>query len=226
MCQHDDYEPQHLNVFENCLNINEEWVGGRPKQWAEQVMDGTWDHLPDQPISRQQLIELCSNPEYSEIDCILSTMAWGGLRRDHGRILVNNLDLITATVESLRNGEINASTAYNDFFNVTDQTRIGIGPAFYTKIIFFNDPLHSHFIMDQWTAKSINLLTGIATIQIDGNSVSRTNGLEAYDYFCTQVRCLARLFERTPEHIEMSLFSQGGRNPEIWRHHVMNNWSP
>ena len=55
----------------------------------------------------------------------------------------------------------------------------GIGPAYYTKLIFFFGD-QSGLIMDQWTARSTNLLLGKTLIKLVGNVVSDTNSEQVY----------------------------------------------
>ena len=65
----------------------------------------------------------------------------------------------------------------------------GIGPAFYTKLIFFLGN-HEGLIMDQWTAKSVNLICNDKIIKFDGDTVSKRNNDNVYKAFIEIVKKL------------------------------------
>jgi hypothetical protein len=79
--------------------------------------------------------------------------------------------------------------------------------------------------MDQWTARSMNLLLGppslVKVIKGQGKVryVSSKNDSDVYRRFCGAVNELARAVEDTPERTEMRLFSQGEGRGE-WREYV------
>jgi len=225
MCQANRFVDQHLEFFRTCLDVQEQWTGGSPRLWTTQITDGDWNHLPVENITRQQLKELCRNSRYSNEDCIFAIMAWGGLNRRHGRRLANNVQHLTNIVTSLRNETMSATDAYTAIYQIIQGAPIGIRPAYYTKLIFFLDPNHSCYIMDQWTAKSINLLRGTPVVRLQQGHVSNLNTAAIYNVFCQEIRYLANLLEQDPEHIEMALFSEG-RNRGRWRQYVVNNWTP
>jgi hypothetical protein len=80
--------------------------------------------------------------------------------------------------------------------------------------------------MDQWMARSINLLTGREIIKMDiGYTVSPKNEATNYKMFCDRVKELAQheYCETSPsaiDKIEMRLFSRGGRLKSPWRQFV------
>ena len=77
--------------------------------------------------------------------------------------------------------------------------------------------------MDQWTARSINLLTGKRVVKLDhSNTVSIDNDVYAYREFCQIVCAMAKHLGATVEDTEMRLFSQG-RGKGMWRNHVKGN---
>jgi hypothetical protein len=67
----------------------------------------------------------------------------------------------------------------------------GIGPAYYTKLIFFLGDGEG-LIMDQWTSKSINLIHEENVIKLTGGYVSRFAGSGMYQKY---VHCVAELAE-------------------------------
>ena len=105
---------------------------------------------------------------------------------------------------------------------------IGIGPAYYTKLIFFCHPKHDGYIMDQWTARSANLLIDQSDNRIRLNKskyfqgVSDFNNQCVYEEFCCNVERLAKECGNPyPSEIEEALFSKGGRNKLDWRRYVI-----
>ncbi len=79
--------------------------------------------------------------------------------------------------------------------------------------------------MDQWTAKSVNLLTGNGIVRMDGHAPSNLNRGGNYQAFCEEIDFMARELGCSGENLEERLFSLGGRKPLAWRFHVKENWS-
>lgn len=80
--------------------------------------------------------------------------------------------------------------------------------------------------MDQWTARSINLLVDRPIVALLKNSnrtggyrVSSSNDCCVYQQFCELVETLAAHLKITNEEAEMRLFSEG-RGQGQWREYV------
>jgi hypothetical protein len=97
---------------------------------------------------------------------------------------------------------------------------IGMGPAYFTKILYF---FNLGYIMDQWTAKSYNLLINNDEIEISQNTVTNNNSGQKYERYCLLVEYLANELKMSPSAIEEAMFSNGGQNRGIWRQHVIDN---
>lgn len=69
----------------------------------------------------------------------------------------------------LRTGGLSRCEAYRLFLGTGAIP--GIGPAFFTKLIYFFSPTPDFYILDQWTAKSVNLLTGNWVVKMSGDTV-------------------------------------------------------
>jgi hypothetical protein len=102
-----------------------------------------------------------------------------------------------------------------------------LGPAFFTKLLYFFSPGNNFFIMDQWTAKSINLLKGEEVVKLDSDPqsphrhfVARRNCGSDYNKFCEKIDELAIFLGVSGEEIEQRLFA--GVHP--WRGYVINNY--
>jgi hypothetical protein len=151
-------------------------------------------------------------------------MAWGGMRRDHARDAWQEREKWLPIIKALRNEKCARRDAYRAFQKAEIS---GLGPAYFTKLIFFSCPHHSGYIMDQWTGKSINLLFGDGKshpILFSGHWVSRSNSPETYEEFCVLVEHLAKKLEVGPPKAEEMIFSSGGKNPGRWRQYVKLNW--
>jgi len=105
---------------------------------------------------------------------LAAVMAWGGQNRKYGVMLFDRFDEIQPIISGIRQGELNYLEAYNEFYKVwLKPERLGMGAAYFTKLIFFCEPDHKGYIMDQWTSKSINLLTGEEIVHLTGTQVSK-----------------------------------------------------
>jgi hypothetical protein len=98
----------------------------------------------------------------------------------------------------------------------------GLGPAFSTKLIFFMRAIEDGYVMDQWLAKSVNLLVGEKVVEMAGEAVSPKNTPENYENFCLAIDCLSETLGISPDATEQALFSIGGKKPGKWREYVRN----
>jgi len=80
-------------------------------------------------------------------------------------------DAIATKLLKLRSDKLTRAGAYNLFAGTNALP--GLGPAYFTKLLFFFSPTKSNYIMDQWTTKSMMLLTG------DRNLVQMSPGKHA-----------------------------------------------
>ena len=83
--------------------------------------------------------------------------------------------------------------------------------------------------MDQWTGRSINLLTGKEVVDLfryrGQATVTDRNTAQVYEEFCLLVETLGRTGqpELEGEIVEELLFSQGGRKKGEWRAYVVKH---
>jgi hypothetical protein len=212
------------------------WVGSAPVGWATYVASkldlGQCDltKFSAKPIDRSALYEICSSIHYSDLEVAMHIMAWGGMRRDHGVMVLATFETWSPIVAQLRSGALNRSDAYQLFMIIRAQGLLkGMGPAFFTKIIFFSSPDHSGYIMDQWTGRSINLLLGRELVDLNktvtGQSVSDKNSNETYDRFCKSIEALTDQVDgvEDPKIMEEFIFSSGGRKKGLWRAYTIDN---
>lgn len=231
---HDD----HFRKFAS-IDGKTQWVASRkPRSWATSVGADSeiCSALPDEKIDRAYLKKICANSNFSAEQCVLAIMAWGGMKVDHGRATWAVRENWVEIVEALRAGELTRLHGYDKFWRFRKENpRCGIGPAFYTKIIFFADPRHDGYIMDQWTALSVNLLTSVGptdaiamTSGVSGgrryHRVADSNTADTYELFCKTIEQIGQKLKLPSEVVEERLFSWGGRKPGEWRSYV-KNWS-
>ncbi|MBE0470840.1 MAG: hypothetical protein IBX55_15200 [Methyloprofundus sp.] len=209
----------------------ETWMGQVPRHWAEYVIKRSHhkfmpEKLPTDRLSRQALKEICHvNSGYSNEECVASIMAWGGQNRKHGVLVFNRFNEITNTVSKLRSGVLNRCEAYQAFYDIWMQKEpLGMGAAYFTKIIFFCGKDHNGYIMDQWTSKSANILNKTPLIKLSSGHVNKKNGVEQYKLFCELVETVAEIIDLTAENVELSMFSRGGRQKLPWRKFVIENY--
>jgi len=114
--------------------------------------------------------------------------------------------------------------AYNLF---AGKNRVpGLGPAYFTKLLYFFGS-GNHYVMDQWTVKSVCLLTGRKIVKNSGGHPSKDNTGFNYNLFCRVVDDLAQKFGSTGDVIEQKLFSIGSikKKPRgVWRQYVVDEW--
>jgi hypothetical protein len=226
MCWH--LNAHHFGVLAGFPFGAQNWVGHVPSTWAQQISGQGYD-LPDHPLTRDELIDLCQpNNERTNQEVFLAVMSWGGMQRNHGRAAWNSANIWLPIVQNLRAGELDSIKAYQQFL---DANIPGLAPAYFTKLIFFCSPNHDGYIMDQWTGKSINLLfqnpNGAHPIHIQSSWVTRRNTSETYACFCQLIDELAQHMNCTPAQAEMKLFSNGanrGQQRGPWRQYVIDNY--
>lgn len=159
----------------------------------------------------------------------LAIMAWGGQRRDHGRVVWGSINLLRPVLSGLRAGHLDSRAGYEALFTLTTRTEGRVrwlGPAYYTKLLFFLPPRSAGQIMDQWTAKSMQLLADRGdqppTIKLShAGYVSRDNDAQVYSRFCKFIAQLAARYEISEGNAEELIFSGSG---QPWRNHVRTHW--
>ncbi len=143
-------------------------------------------------------------------------------------------------------GKISRFDAYHAFHELHLQDKLaGMGPAYYTKLIFFLEPTHSGYIMDQWTARSMNLLrnedaskirllpvfkgrpAGDAAHGLNYYVDPKRNSVNIYKAFCDDLEQLANELGIPASSTEVLLFSNGDKGKKKdrsrWREYVLEH---
>jgi len=218
----------HLNFLTQIGDNEPGYVGNNSLNWANQVSpDNNFDNYLNRQFCRYELFEYCQNINNDNLNVLVAILSWGGMRRDHGRLLFNNLEFVLGLVDNLRN---NTFGTRQIAFSTIQGHRVngllpGLGIGYFTKLICFLSPNLNGYIMDQWVGKSINLLTGQNIVNITGNSwVNDKNNPDTYEIFCTHIDELAYQLNCTGFEAEKKIFSVG-RGYGTWRNYLIQNYN-
>jgi hypothetical protein len=173
------------------------WIGKSTRQWLNAVNKGKWgEEIGLDPLSfsgqcydRSQLRSLIHDQitnSFSLDDtfvrsCVANIFAWGGqgARSARSSLRLRNWSNWRQPCFDLLNNSIGTADAYKAFYSLQNKKEMkGVGPAFYTKLIFFlgnGDGL----IMDQWTSRSVNLLFDREVIRLNKGK-KKSNGDHYY----------------------------------------------
>lgn len=236
-----------LSAFKFSLGANliTDEVGGRDVRSFAARLQGVGDaQLPEGRISRSGVFNLAENPEISTIAVCAAALAWGGMNEGFSQGFFAQagngwLDI----ADMIRRGELSRQQAYGEFSTLREGGQLpGIGPAYFTKIIYFLTPKcvaarKQPFIMDQWAGCSINLLLSQELVKMNVSrvwkrnkdkpdfsyQVSEVNTAEDYEAFCAAVDALRAECALTPEKVDRAMVANGGRKRSSWRRYVIEN---
>ena len=200
--------------------------------------------MPEAPLKRSDVFGFAQNSRVSTLTVCAAIMAWGGMRTNHRDMFFDNAERGWLPVaHDMRNGMIGPVEAYDRLYALRTTGKLsGAGPAYYTKLIYFLTPRDSSkrsgaYIMDQWVGSSVNVLVGRELVWMN---ISRTwgrkhgvvspsynfivadaNTAANYETFCSALDDLSSHLNLDPDHLDRTLTSKGGRNPEGWRKYVI-----
>jgi len=232
------YVPPHWGALLGSPPLPRVAVGAAPSDWFASLavvgLAGPFAALPPTKCTRTHIRAICHppgimrNPPMFDWAC---AMAWGGQRITHGRSSFAHAHALIPKLHLLRAGGLSRADAYKLFLphalggggNIN-----GLGPAFFTKLIYFLSPHPSFFIMDQWVAKSVNMLCGSWVVRMTPNGyVANFNRCGNYAAFCWEIDQIAALLGLPGDAAEERLFSKGMRPAPIgpWRAYIDANWN-
>lgn len=228
------------------LNPND--PGGKPAIEFGKGLPGVCiNGWPKGKFRREQVFELAEeNPsKVNTVTVCAAILAWGGMHDKHRKLLfeLENKEWLEVASE-LRKGNLERTKAYDRFKKLRRHDKLrGMGPAFFTKLIYFLMPQKSArfepgYIMDQWAGSSINLLSSEEIVLMDvqkprgsnnGGSeskpkftVSHENDGQNYEKFCEEVNWLVDHLGKCPNQIDRALVSDHGKS---WREYVRKHRS-
>lgn len=199
---------------------------------------------------RDQIFSLAKKTENIATICD-TILDWGGIHSENkNRLKSQDCKCWLNVAGDIKAGKLNRSTAYAKFSELQHDGKLkGIGPAYFTKLIYFlmpNNPGSPRgYIMDQWVGCSINILNEIDVVLMDSSEmlkwtkngeiqpssnyqVSNINTEKNYEAFCWQIELLAAEIGSppNPDFTERLLMSKGGKTPLDWRAYVKENRKP
>lgn len=224
-----------LNSFIENNDITQQGnIGHSPIEWGKWVRHHSYNlndkiisELSNRRVSRSDIFNMIDNKSINLLSCIVTILAWGWMKRGHGLSFFKNESHWLPLCQKLRLGQINRKDAYQQFKEIRANGYLnGMGPAYYTKLIFFLHPFHDGYIMDQWTGSSINLLFPPKVVSLSSQfHVNDHNTADDYEDYCKCIESLSHTLIKKPEIVEQMLFSYGGRNKGKWRKYVIENRS-
>jgi len=212
-------------------------VGRAPRLWLDSICPdlAALPEMADLPHTKQiraQVRAICRDHRLPVLVGYVHAMAWGGQGAGpgigHARAALDHREKLMAALEALRKGGMTPVERY-DLFAV-DSRVPGLGPSFFTKLLYFFSPDSRCYIMDQWTAKSVNFLFGREVIRLVSGTPAATNTGKDYAAFCDLIDQLAardrleRKCECSGDRMEEKLFCRGGRRPGPWRAYLKSHW--
>ena len=225
---------RHLRAFLEAPRVPQGAVGYAPAGWATRfqftdVPDA--GELPNARLTREELYAICRDrPILYAYVCV---MAWGlqgavpGSRRNVQAAWANRGE-IESRIRALRSGTLCVEQAYDLFCG--ERAIGGLGPSYFSKLLHFFFAGRSVPILDQWTARSVNLIAGRPVVRMAGHYPSPLNTGREYVRFCQAVELIA---SRASEawcsermgvgEVEEQLFGKGGSKPSPWRAYVKSH---
>ena len=149
----------HWNVFSAIPHVAAGAVGNAPATWAANYglvgVPAGAAPLPAHPINRATVRAICRNPANPVLFGYVCAMAWGGQGTlpGTGRYVASAWAanaMIAKHLAALHAGQLTRCQAYNLFLGTGAVA--GLGPAFFTKLLYFFSPTPNCYIMDQWTS--------------------------------------------------------------------------
>ncbi|MGJ1193299.1 hypothetical protein [Sphingobacterium siyangense] len=219
----------HMECFKASINEAPRFTGVNSFKWSEYVMGKEYD-IPqafNKKFDRLQVWDYCGNSTNTDLDALLVVLSWGGMDRKHAKSLLNNPGPVLDIVRGLRSEKFKSRKEAFEYIQDKRKQGLlpGMGIGYFTKLICFLQPSLNGYIMDQWLAKSVNLLLGNPLIHIASKTwVSDQNTPAIYEEFCTYIDNLASEIGKSGFDTEEFLFSIGGRKKGMWRGHVVQHY--
>ena len=234
------FNEQALTYLRKCKNkidlevpkekLDTLWLANQSaKKWFSNF-ETSWEisDLSEKKLNREELLELINpfrknrNTDKSTIrKLIVSILAWGGMGTSptSGKLAIETIDAYEEVCLKLLNGMMPVN-AYQEFYKLKKLNLMkGIGPAYYTKLIFFLGD-QTGLIMDQWTARSTNLLLNKKIIRLEMNYVSDKNSEQVYKKYLDFISELKTTLNiESISKTEELIFSCSHKKNRLGEHH-------
>ncbi len=219
------FDLEHLNKLKSIEPVKQGQWGYNAYKWSNNFISSPDPRL-DQRFDRSALREFCQvNRRDPSIAC-WAILAWGKMNPQFGRSLYQVRQGWLPTVETILAGDLTRKEAFDAFRSLREESKLpGMGPAYFSKLITFLNPDLGGYILDQWTGKSVHLLSKEPQIILTKDGyVSDQNTGDKYEWFCQFIETLAAEFGHSANEVEEMLFSKGGRNKAAWRAHIVDHF--
>ena len=191
----------------------------------------------DRNINRCDVRKIINSKDANALAKVLIVLAWGGMNLHNARFALKSYqNCWKKIVDAMLEKNLCRDEAYKRFHCLVKNKKLThMGPAYFTKLIYFLESKHNGYIMDQWTARSMILLRksnkykihlipttkrksdGFRNFRVD----TTKNDVSIYRAFCEDLEHLAEYLDIDLEETEKLIFSKGGRdNMGCWRHFV------
>jgi hypothetical protein len=238
-----------LSAFKDGIadGLHPDDVGGKFGQSFGEGLDGViLQLLPVSQVKRSEVFSLVNDASVNTATVCAAVMAWGGMNQRFSKKFFSMArDGWLDVADGIRIGQLDRQAAYNALSALRDDGKLyGVGPAYFTKIIYFLAPRSSAtqnhtYIMDQWAGCSINLLVSRELVKMDVRRqwskdaiepdftyrVSDANTGEEYEKFCVAADALRIHFNLTHDEVDRLMIANGGRIKSSWRNYVIKNRS-
>lgn len=223
------FDPSHLEYFLSLPNDSKVFMGPNSLSWSTYVTQEQIEGLQllNKNFYRDQLLEFCADKRHSDMLTLLAVLSWGGMHREHGKKLLRSSETVLDIVNKLRNNYFESRKEAFNYIQMQRKNNLlpGLGIGYFTKLICFMAPELKGYIMDQWVAKAINLITDNKIVKIDRSHwVTDENNCDDYEKFCFEVDRIGEFLKTDGYKAEEKLFSIGGRTKGAWRKYVIEKY--
>jgi len=219
---------QHLlGLFQQYHSNYKKWSGINALNWASYVDNSASNEILNKKLTRVDLLDNEFTNQLTDKQFSIAILSWGGMNREHGLSLFSKTEWLELIGEIRRNEITSRTDAYDRFYKLREKGLLpGMGPAYFTKLLCFLNPKLNGYIMDQWTAKSVNLLMNKNIVKLTraGFVEPLKNDKNNYNVFCNVIDSLSDSLNIPGIDVEESLFSNGGKNKGEWRRVVIEYW--
>jgi hypothetical protein len=157
---------------------------------------------------------------------LIAIMAWGNRNIKNAKFMFDNgqnESYILHLVNLIRNGAFDTRKGAFEYFLSEKKNKKykGLGISYFTKILWFLKPELKGYILDQFTAKSMNLISDNKVKLVSQHYLSPYITAECYEQYCSDIDNIAEIINESSEIVEEKLF--GGDYPD-WRKFVNDNY--
>lgn len=207
-------------------------VGNAPERYLDELakLAVTNGMLPDElnvseQLDRESVLKVARSEEVDVLQAYAVTMAWGGRNFRNFRLTLEkgSIQSLKKLLSALRTSKKSREADFERAQKACTTIK-GLGISFHSKLLFFHRPAQNAYILDQWTAKSANLLFANCPIRLTSQGMPHPGTTaKQYGWFCEALEFLGRQFnpELSGEQVERALFDRPGGS---WRSHVKKHF--